>query len=91
MINPIRQQVLFKPFPPDEKSAGGLIVPDSYKEVSNKGTIISVGKGSTTHPMNFKKGDICFRIKDSGSEVIENGETFFLLDQGWLIAKLKTD
>lgn len=89
MIKALGQQVLVKPLISDEKSAGGIIVPDSYKESSNKVRVVSVGDGSKIKPMNFTEGEVCFRVKDSGTEVVINEEKHFLVDQGWLLAKLK--
>lgn len=88
MITPIRNRVLAKPFPPDEKSAGGIIVSDAHKAVSNKMRIIAVGNGTAKEPMRFRKDDVVFRVKDHGDEVIIEGEKYFLIEQSHLIAQL---
>lgn len=88
MIRPIKDTVLVKPFPSDEFSVGGIIVSDAHREVSNKMEVIAVGNGTRDMPMEFKQGDIAFRVKGCGDEIEINGERFFLVKQSWLIAKL---
>lgn len=85
-MTPIRNQVLFKPFPPDEISTGGIYVPESAREVSNKGTIVKVGRGTKERPMSLKQGDIAYRVKDWGTEVIVDGELHFLMDDSAILA-----
>lgn len=88
MIRPIKNKVLVKPFPSDELSEGGIYVSEAHRQVSNKMEVIAVGNGTTKTPMQFKKGDTVFRVKDGGDEIEINGERHFLLEQSWLIAKL---
>lgn len=83
---PIGNQILVKPFPSDESSIGGIIVPDSCKEVSNKVLIVKVGNGTKTTSMKLKEGDTAFRVKGWGTEVLINGELHFLLDQNTILA-----
>jgi len=86
MITPIRNQVLIKLFKGDGKSTGGIIVADSFKTESNKGEVIAVGEGLKGSPMQFKKGDIVFRVQDHGTPIEENGERFYLMEQGTILA-----
>ena len=86
-MTPIRNQVLCKPFPSDEFTEGGLIVPDSVKKPSNKMRIVSVGNGTKDRPMTFKKGDIGFRVQDWGCEVMVDGELHFLMSSDAILAK----
>jgi len=85
-IRPIRNQVLIKLFAGDDKSTGGIIVADSFRAESNKGKVISVGKGTKIKPMQFKEGDIVFRVQNHGTLVEENGEKFYLMEQGTILA-----
>lgn len=87
MITPIRENVLVKPFASDEKSAGGIILSEAHREVSNKVRVVAVGKGTKNLPMNWKEGDVAFRIKDCGDEIIIDGERHFIVKSNWLIAK----
>lgn len=86
MIQPIRNQILVRPFASDAISEGGIIVPDSCKKDSNKVEIVAVGNGTKKNPMYRKAGEIGYRVKDHGTEIWVGGEKHFLLDQSWIIA-----
>ena len=88
MIKPIRENILVKPYPSDEKSDGGIIVSEAHRAISNKMKVIAVGNGTKKEPMRFKEGDTVFRVKDSGDEILIDGEKHFLVKQSYLIAKL---
>jgi chaperonin GroES len=85
-MRPILQNVLVRPYPSDEKSEGGIFVPESAREVSNKVFIVEVGNGSKEKPMKLKSGQTGFRVKDWGQEFIINGEKHYLMDQSAIIA-----
>lgn len=85
-MNVLRDSILVKPFASDEVSKGGLIVPECYREVSNKVKVISVGTGTKKHPMRYKGGEVGYRIKDSGQEIIIEGEKHYIINQSWLLA-----
>lgn len=87
MIRPIRSQILFKPLPPDKISVGGIYVPDSAQQINNKGIIVRVGKGTKDKPMKLKEGDIGYRVKSWGCEVMVDGELHYLMDQDAILAK----
>lgn len=86
-MKPIRDKVLFKPFPPDTISIGGIYVPESARQINNKGEIIEVGKGTKDKPMKLKAGDIGYRVKEWGQEILIDGELYFLIEQDAIIAK----
>ena len=86
MIQPILQNVLVKPFPPNETTAGGLFVPDSVKKPSNKVTVVAVGNGSKKRPMKLKVGDIGYRVKEWGNPIELDGELYFMMEQEAIIA-----
>lgn len=87
-MTPIRDNVIVKPFESDNISSGGIIVSDAHKEVSNKVKVIAVGNGTKRLPMNWKPGDVGFRIKDSGDEIVIDGERHFIVKSNWIIAKM---
>jgi len=87
MIQPIRNQVLVKPYPSDSISEFGIIVPDSCKKVSNKVKIVAVGKGSKEKPMKLKAGDIGFRVFEWGCPIEIDGELHFIMDSDSILAK----
>ena len=82
-MKPINRNILFKPLPSKKISDGGLIIPDSVQAVNNKGTIVGIGSKVT----KVKEGDVCFRVKDWGTEVIINGEKHFIMDENSILAK----
>lgn len=88
MIRPILDNVLVRPFLTDGVSTGGIIVSEAHRGLSDKCEVVSVGNGTNRNPMNWKPGDIAFRVHACGDEVIINGERHFLVKGNWLIAKL---
>lgn len=84
----IRNKVLIKPFASDEKSSGGIIVSEAHRAVSNKATVISVGKGTKKNPMEFAPGDVVIRVQGCGDEVLIDGEKHFLVESSWILSKL---
>lgn len=88
MVTPIRDLVLAKPFPSDERSSGGIIVSEAHREMSNKMRVIAVGNGTAKEKMQFKKDDVVFRVQNHGDEIIIDGEKHFLIKQSHLIAQL---
>jgi chaperonin GroES len=85
-MQPIRNQVLIKSFPPDEISEGGIFVPESARKESNKVTIIAVGRGSREKKMKLKPGQVAYRIKDWGTPVDVEGERHYLLEDAAILA-----
>jgi len=85
-MKPIRNFVLVKPFPPDEISEGGIFVPESARQESNKVHIVAVGDGTPARPMNLKAGQTGFRVKDWGTPVEIDGEAYYLMDNSAIIA-----
>lgn len=87
-MQPIRDNILVRPCESDSVSTGGIIVPDSYKALSNKVEVVAVGNGIKGRTMAFKPGDIVCKIKDCGSEVIINGVKHLLIKDNWVLTKL---
>ena len=85
-MQPIRTNVLAKPYPPDTLSEGGIFVPESARSESNKMLIIAVGNGTKDRPMKFKEGQTIYRVKDWGTPVDIEGERHYLMDQDSILA-----
>ena len=83
---PIRTQVLVKPFPSDEISEFGIIVPESARKPSNKVKVMKVGNGTKDKPMKLKEGQTGYRVQDWGCDVLIDGELYFIMDQDAIIA-----
>lgn len=85
-MKPVRNNVLVKCFESSNISEGGIFVPDSAKTDSNKVLVVEVGTGTPKKPMNLRKGDVGFRVKDWGEPIIENGVKYYLMDSSAIIA-----
>lgn len=73
-IRPLADRVLIKRLPKEEKTLGGIIIPDTAQEKEQTGSVIAIGTGrllndGTLIPMNVKIGDIVYFGKYSGTEV----------------------
>lgn len=86
MIQPILNQVVFKPLPSEEFTDGGLFIPLNAREINNKGTIVAVGNGTDKTPMRLKVGMTVFRTKSWGEGIISDNELYFLMDEKAIIA-----
>lgn len=86
MVQPIRNQVLVKPFKEDEVSTGGIIVPENYRKEGSRVTIVAVGNGTAKRKMKLSAGEIGFRVKDWGTPIEENGEMFYLMEDTAILA-----
>lgn len=86
MFQPIRNQILFKPLPPDEVSLGGIYLPESARQVNNKGVIVKTGNGTKNKPMTVKPGQVGIRVKDWGEPIEVDGELCFIMDNDAIIA-----
>lgn len=82
----VGSQILFKPFPSDEISESGLIVPENARAISDKGIIVQVGKGSPKRPMKLKEGQTAYRVHKWGEAVFVNNELHFIMDEKAIIA-----
>jgi chaperonin GroES len=74
-------KVLIKPQEAEEKTASGIIIPDSAKEKPRAGTVVLVGAPKKDEEMELKKGDVVLYGKYSGQELNIDGEDYLLLSQ----------
>ena len=87
-IKPLADRVLIRPDKAEEKSAGGIIIPDSAKEKPLKGKVIAAGKGTKDEAMELKEGDTVLYGKYAGTEVEINGEHLMIMRQSDVLAVL---
>jgi len=85
-IRPLQDRVLVQPLDADEKTAGGIIIPDTAQEKPQEGTIIATGPGKKTEdgeimPLEVKKGDRVLYGKWSGTEVQIDGEDMMIMNE----------
>jgi len=91
MLRPIGDKVIVKPKAEEEKTSGGIILPDTAKEKPHEGTVIAVGPGEVLEngerkPMNVKEGDNVIYSKYGGTEVTVEGVEYIILDQSSIYA-----
>ena len=87
-IKPLADRVLIKPDKAEEKSAGGIIIPDSAKEKPLKGKVIAVGKGTKDEAMELKEGNEVLYGKYAGTEIEIEGEKLMIMRQRDVLAVL---
>ena len=85
-IKPLADRVLVEPAPAEEKTAGGIIIPDTAKEKPQKGKIVAVGKGKPDEPMTVKSGDTVLYGKYSGTELSLEGVDYLMMKESDILA-----
>ena len=85
-IKPLADRVLDKPAAAEEKSVGGIIIPDTAKEKPLKGEVIAVGNGTKDEDMIVKPKDQVLYGKYAGTEVELDGEVFLIMRQSDILA-----
>ena len=85
-ITPLHDRVIVKPAAAEEKTAGGIIIPDTAKEKPQRGTIIAAGPGKKDEPMTVKSGDTVLYGKYAGTEISLEGEDYLIMRESDLLA-----
>jgi chaperonin GroES len=90
-IKPLADRVVIKPAPAEEKTKGGIILPDTAKEKPVVGEIVAVGPGKVSDdgkkvPMEVKVGDKVLYGKYSGTEVTVEGDEYLIMREADIFA-----
>jgi chaperonin GroES len=85
-IKPLGDRVLVTPAPAEEKTASGIIIPDTAKEKPQKGTVMAVGPGKKDEPMTVKAGDNILYGKYSGTEITIEGTEYLIMRESDIYA-----
>lgn len=93
-IQPLGDRVLVKPLEAEQKTKGGIVLPDTAKEKPQEGEVIAVGTGRTledgkTVPLQVKKGDKILFGKYAGTEVKLDGEEHLIMKEEDILAIIK--
>lgn len=93
-FKPLHDRVLVRRLESDEKTAGGLIIPDSAKEKPSEGEVVSCGEGARKDsgemiPMSVKPGDRILFGKWSGTEVKVDGEDLLIMKESDVLGILE--
>ena len=94
-VRPLHDRVLVKRMNEDERSKGGIIIPDTAKEKPIQGEIIAVGQGRFTEdgkirPLDVKKGDRVLFGKYAGTEIKIDGDEFLMMREEDILGVLNT-
>jgi chaperonin GroES len=85
-IKPLADRVLIEPAQAEEKTAGGIIIPDTAKEKPQKGTVVAVGPGKKDEPVTVKVGDVVLYGKYSGTEITIDGCNYLIMRESDIVA-----
>ncbi|MBA2422737.1 MAG: co-chaperone GroES [Chitinophagales bacterium] len=85
-LKPLADRVLVRPADAEEKSKGGIIIPDTAKEKPMKGQVIAVGIGKKDEPMTVKAGDTVLYGKYAGTEITIENEEYLIMRESDIFA-----
>ncbi len=85
-IKPLADRVLVEAAAAEDKTAGGIIIPDTAKEKPQKGTVVAVGPGKKDEPMTVKIGDNVLYGKYAGTEITIDGENYLIMRESDIVA-----
>ena len=93
-LKPLRDQIVVKPLEAEEKTAGGIVLPDTAREKSTKGEVLAVGSGlllpnGRLVPVSVKKGDKVIYSKYGGSEVKVDGKELKIIGESEVLAVIE--
>jgi chaperonin GroES len=85
-IRPLADRVLVEAAQAEQKTAGGIIIPDTAKEKPQRGTVIAVGTGKKDEPMTVKVGDNVLYGKYAGTEINYEGKDYLIMKESDILA-----
>jgi len=90
-IRPLGDKVVVKATTAEERTAGGIVLPDAAREKPQQGSVVAVGPGRVLDngeraPMSVKEGDVVIYSKYGGNEIKLDGEELLILDQDSIYA-----
>jgi chaperonin GroES len=87
-ITPLHDRVIVQPAAAEEKTASGIIIPDTAKEKPQRGTVIAAGPGKTDEPVTVKAGDTVLYGKYAGTEITLEGDTVLIMRESDILGIL---
>ena len=85
-FTPLHDRVAIKPMDQEEKTLGGIIIPDTAKEKPQRGTVVAVGPGKKDEPTTVKVGDTILYGKYSGTEITIDGVEYLMMRESDIFA-----
>ncbi len=87
-IKPLADRVLVEAAPAEEKTVGGIIIPDTAKEKPQKGKVVAVGAGKKDEPLTVKVNDTVLYGKYAGTEITVEGKEYLIMRESDIFAIL---
>lgn len=87
-LKPLADRVLVEAAQAEEKTAGGIIIPDTAKEKPQRGKVIAVGVGKKDEPLTVKIGDSVLYGKYAGTEITIEGKEYLIMRESDIFAIL---
>ena len=87
-ITPLHDRVVVRPLAAEEKTAGGIIIPDTAKEKPQRGVVVAAGPGKKDEPVTVKPGDKVLYGKYAGTEIQVGGEDIVIMRESDILAIL---
>lgn len=78
-VKPLADRVIVEPAPAEERTASGIIIPDTAKEKPQRGTVVAAGVGKKDEPMTVKEGDVIMYGQYAGTEIKIDGKNFLIM------------
>lgn len=94
-LKPLDDRIVVRPSEAEEKTASGLVIPDTAKEKPQQGEVLAVGPGRRAEntgeliPLDIKEGDKVVYSKYGGTEITVDGEDLLILTSRDVLAKVK--
>lgn len=85
-VQPLADRVLIEPAAAEEKTASGIIIPDTAKEKPQKGEVVAVGTGKPDEPLTVKVGDTVLYGKYAGTELSVDGSDYLIMRESDIFA-----
>lgn len=85
-LKPLADRVIVEAAAAEEKTASGIIIPDTAKEKPMQGTVVAVGTGKKDEPMTVKVGDKVLYGKYAGTEITHNGTEYLIMRESDIFA-----
>lgn len=85
-IKPLADRVVVEPAAAEEKTAGGIIIPDTAKEKPQRGKVVAVGAGKKDEPVTVKVGDTILYGKYAGTEIQVDGKDYLIMRESDIFA-----
>lgn len=85
-VKPLHDRVIIQAAPAEEKTSGGIIIPDTAKEKPQRGTVVAAGPGKKDEPVTVKAGDKVLYGKYAGTEIQVDGGEYLIMRESDILA-----